>query len=260
MAGVTKNAQAAKHPTNNPTKRFLFIGFIINYYAVKYKVIQLVVSHTASYTKLMQNKSQLYTVASFLIGVLIGGAAMYAWQVSQHDHSDPNSHHDNHPIADPYDSEYHVHADFHIVVQDNLVDLSDDMFQTTSMQSFHPDAHLHNNNGDVKHIHDQDITFADFLGSLSITLTDNCLTLDNEYCSGETEEVLLYVNGELYTSPITTYVPVDDDRILLYYGEATNTMIATYLENIPDDSCYYSGTCPERGVAPDEECGLTCEL
>jgi len=65
---------------------------------------------------------------------------------------------------------------------------------------------------------------------------------------------------ENYTSPITTYVPVDDDRILLYYGEATNTMIATYLENIPDDSCYYSGTCPERGVAPDEECGLTCEL
>jgi hypothetical protein len=202
----------------------------------------------------------LYTIASFLVGVLVGGGAVFFWQMSQPDHADHSDHHDNHPIADPFDSEYHVHADFHIVVRDTLVDLSGDQFQTTSQQQLHPDAHLHDNNGDVKHIHGQDITFADFFDSLSITLTDSCLTLDNEYCSGETEEVLLYVNGDLYTDPITTYVPVDDDRILLYYGEATNPLIATYIENIPNDSCYYSGTCPERGVAPDESCGLTCEL
>jgi len=207
----------------------------------------------------MSNDFSRHTIVSFLIGILVGGGAMYTWQLNQHNHS-YHEHHDEHPIADPYDSEYHVHADFHIVVRDTLVDLSDNVFQTTSQQSLHPDAHLHDNNGDVKHIHAEDITFADFLESLSITLTDSCLTLDNEYCSGETEEVLLYVNNELYTEPITTYVPVDDDRILVYYGAATNPMIDTYLENVPDDSCYYSGTCPERGVAPDESCGLTCEL
>ena len=205
----------------------------------------------------MNNSSTTYRVISFFVGVFIGATSMYFWQMTQPDHTD---HHDNHPIADPTDGTYHVHADFHIVVRDTLVDLSADMFQTTGLQELHPDAHLHDNNGDVKHIHGQNITFVDFLDSLSITLTDSCLTLDNEYCSGETEEVLLYVNDALYTEPITTYVPVDDDRILVYYGEATNPMIDTYLENIPDDSCYYSGTCPERGVAPNEECGLTCEL
>jgi hypothetical protein len=199
----------------------------------------------------------LCTITSFLIGILVGGGVTYLWQASQDSHND---HSDDHSVTESFEGEYHAHVDFHIVVQDTLVDLSDDMFQTTSEQSFHPDAHLHNNNGDVKHIHAENMTFADFLDSLSITLTDSCLTLDNEYCSGETEEVLLYVNGDLYTQPITTYVPIDDDQILLYYGEATNPMIATYLENIPDDSCYYSGTCPERGVAPNEECGLTCEL
>jgi hypothetical protein len=70
----------------------------------------------------------------------------------------------------------------------------------------------------------------------------------------------LFVNGELFTSPITQYVPVDNDRILLYYGNYDLGTIQPYLDAIPNDACYYSGTCPERGIAPDEECGLTCEL
>lgn len=208
----------------------------------------------------MLSNVHIHTIASFLIGVLVGGGATYFLQTSLHGHTDHALHHDQHPIADPYDSDYHVHADFHIVVRDTLVDLAGDRFQTTSQQELHPDAHLHDKNGDVKHIHAERVTFADFLSSLSITLTDNCLTLDNEYCSDEDQMLQLYVNNELYSEPFTSYVPVDNDRILLYYGEPTNPMIDTYLENIPDDSCYYSGTCPERGVAPDEECGLTCEL
>jgi hypothetical protein len=201
---------------------------------------------------------QWRVATSFIVGALIGAAGVSGvlWQ-QERTHTD---HHDNHPIADPYDSEYHVHADFHIIVNDTLLDLSSDQFQTTGMQSLHPDAHLHDNNGDVKHIHAEGITFAEFLESLGMKLTDSCLTLDNKYCSGETAEVLLYVNNELFTSSITQYIPVDDDRILLYYGDAQNSEITTYLNNVPDDACYYSGTCPERGIAPNEECGLTCEL
>ena len=192
-----------------------------------------------------------------MAGAIVGGFLMFSllnngWPL--------NSLPTQHTTAGPYDSEYHVHADFQIIVNDTLVDLSDDVFMTSSEQHLHDGAHLHDNNGDVKHIHAEEVTFADFLASLDITLTDNCLTLDNEYCSGEEEEVLLYVNGDLFTSSLTQYVPVDNDRILLYYGEATSPQLATYLENIPDDACYYSGTCPERGVAPAESCGLTCEL
>jgi hypothetical protein len=193
-------------------------------------------------------------IAGLAVSITIGSLMNY---VDQRNHAE---HHDNHPIADPFDSEYHVHADFHIVINDTLVNLDGDPFQTTTSQALHPGAHLHNNNGDVKHIHAEGVTFAGFLDSLGITLTDSCITLDNEYCSGEAEEVMLFVNGELFTSPITQYVPVDNDRILLYYGTYNLEMIQPYLDAIPDDSCYYSGTCPERGIAPDEECGLTCEL
>ena len=205
----------------------------------------------------MKYLSRLSIVNSFLIGLLVGASAMYMWQMMYHDHSD---HHDNHPIADPFDSEYHVHADFHIVINDVLVNLDDARFQTTSQQELHEHAHLHDNNGDVKHIHDTRITFAEFLDSLGITLTDTCVTLDNQFCNNDTEQLVLFINGEAYPDQITQYVPVDNDRLLLYYGTSDNLNLADYLAAIPDDACFYSGTCPERGVAPDENCGLQCEL
>jgi hypothetical protein len=193
-------------------------------------------------------------IAGLAVSITIGSLMHYA---DQRNHAE---HHDHHPIADPYDTKYHVHADFQIVIGDVLVNLDDDRFQTTGQQELHQDAHLHNNNGNVKHIHARNVTFAEFLDSLGITLTDGCITLDNEYCSDEQAEVLLFVNDELFTSPITQYVPIDDDRILLYYGTYDLTVIHPYLDAVPDDACYYSGTCPERGIAPNEECGLTCEL
>lgn len=194
------------------------------------------------------------TIGGFILGLVVG-ASFANILLPNHD-----NHHDQHPIADPFDSEYHVHADFHIVVNGTLVDLSDDVFQTTSQQELHEHAHLHDNNGDVKHIHAENVTFAEFLDSLQITLTDSCITLDNQYCSGETKEVLLFVNNELYTEPISQYVPIDNDRILVYYGVYDLETIQPYLDAVPDDACYYSGTCPERGVAPPESCGETCEL
>jgi len=198
----------------------------------------------------------LKTILVAVIGLCIGGGIVYALT---HGHLFDN-HHNNHPIADPYDSEYHVHADFHIVVNDTLVDLSGDAFQTTATQELHPDLHLHDNNGDVKHIHAEDKTFAEFLASLRITLTNTCITLDTTYCADAENVFRMYVNDVVYEGDYTTYVPVDNDRILLYYGVDDSEKIATYRNAVPDESCIYSGTCPERGIAPPESCGLTCEL
>lgn len=173
--------------------------------------------------------------------------------------ADPYS---SHSTADPFDSKYHVHADFRIFVADEQVDLSGEEFMTTGTHMVSKHAHLHDGNGEVEHIHAENLTFAGFLDSLDITLTDSCLALfgGEALCSDEEQAILLYVNEALYTEPMSEYEPVDDDRILLYYGEPTNQNLSTYIEDIPFDSCYYSGTCPERGIAPPESCGLTCEL
>ena len=198
----------------------------------------------------------MQAIFAFLLGIVISCGLGYFVVIA------PTSENPIHPIADPYDTAYHVHADFRIFVEDEQLDLTTDQYMTTSAQTVHQHAHLHDNNGEVKHIHAEGITFAGFLQSLNITLTDSCLIVDDseQLCSDEGKEVLLYVNEELYTQPLSQYVPVDDDRILLYYGTAENNNLQTYIKDIPNDSCYYSGTCPERGIAPAENCGLTCEL
>ena len=188
---------------------------------------------------------------------MVGGVAMSIALDTLSSHHHPGH---THPIADPTSDEYHVHADFLIYLEDERYDLSAESFMTTDQQELHPDAHLHDGNGKVMHVHAEGITFSEFLTSLGFTITDTCLQTPEgtEYCETADAQLLFYVNGEL--AELATYVPDDDDRLLLYFGDPESERIAEYLEAIPDDACYYSGTCPERGVAPPESCGLTCEL
>lgn len=200
-------------------------------------------------------KDSLQQIVAFIIGLLIGGFLVNMVIGDSHFHTD------QHPIADPYDTDYHVHADFHIVINDELVDLSTDKYMTTAEQALHPDAHLHDGEGDMKHIHAEGVTFASFLEALGIVLTSECVGVDGEeYCADDTKELTLYVENEPYTGDMIEYIPVDDERILLHYGLRENPNLDAYLDAVPDDSCIYSGTCPERGTAPPESCGLTCEL
>lgn len=157
--------------------------------------------------------------------------------------------------------EVHVHSDFLINIQGETIDLSDDTYQSSAEQILLEDFHLHDNVGTVIHRHAAGLTLASFLKSLGFELTNECLTLDSgeTYCSNQEHKLLLYVNGLIEQSP-TTYIPQEGDRILLYYGDAGNRDIQSYLNAVTDEACIYSGTCPERGTPPPESCGITCEL
>lgn len=159
------------------------------------------------------------------------------------------------------DEDYHIHTDFLIQVEGETLELGTAELTTTSEQSLHSDAHLHNENGDVLHMHTENVPFIEFLESIKVTLPDGCLAVKNiTYCPSTDKVLRLYVNGVQFEDDIAEYIPADLDRVLMYYGVADNPELNTYLEAIPDEACIYSGSCPERGIAPAEECGLTCEL
>jgi len=190
-------------------------------------------------------------IISFFAGLLLG--ALITFQFI------PNFYND-HGIGGHSD-EYHIHSDFLFYVNDEKIDLGIEELMTSAEQQLHSHVHLHDDNGEIVHMHKEEITFAEFLDSISITLTNDCLTFNEQsYCSDEEEILELFVNYEPFNGPITSYVPMDDDAILLYYGANDQATIKNYLDEIKDDACYYSGTCPERGIAPPESCGLTCEL
>ena len=195
---------------------------------------------------------------SALIGVVLGALAtalitpLLASQEwwpghSSHDHSS--------------ESEYHTHADFLVVINDQLLDLSDPALMSTSKRALAPDVHLHDGDGSIVHYHAPDITFASFLNSIGITLTDTCLTAASQtVCTEKETEVVLFVNEERYEGNPAEYVSADLDRILLYAGERLTGTPREYLDLVEDRACIFSGSCPERGTAPAESCGLTCEM
>ncbi len=196
------------------------------------------------------NKNLLALTAGVLVGILVSNTILSTRQNDGHFHS-----HDSEEGA------YHVHADFSFIINDKKIDLSDKKYMSVTERLLHTGVHLHDENGDVIHFHERNITLVEFLNSLGFDLDEECISLnESSYCTEKTNSLKLYVNAEDKTSSLTTYVPQDEDRILLYFGTASNEAIDEYLGAIKDDACLYSGTCPERGTAPPESCGLTCEL
>jgi hypothetical protein len=196
---------------------------------------------------------------AFIIGVLLAFTvgAFIAPTVFHHNH-----HGTTHPIGYSEDGEVHVHADWLVQLNGTTYDFSGDQYQTTATQELSNVIHLHDNNGLVIHRHDHDVTMALFLESLGFTLTDTCITTDQDetYCSNETNQLVLYVNGEA-TPELSQYVAQEADRLLLYYGPTDEReVIAALQSEVSDLACIYSGTCPERGTPPPEACGLTCDL
>ena len=160
------------------------------------------------------------------------------------------------------DGEYHIHTDFLIVVEDEIIDLSGNEHMSTATETLHRHVHLHDNDPNVLHVHEENISFVEFLASLNITLTDICLTLPSKdiHCTDGTTQLMLYVNNEQFTGPLSSYIPKDLDQVLLYVGTNSNTAEAMFDPKITDKACIFSGSCPERGLPPPESCGLTCEL
>jgi hypothetical protein len=137
-----------------------------------------------------------------------------------------------------------------------------DQYQTTQKRELHPDLHFHNGKDTVVHRHAKDATLVDFLASLGYVMHDGCLISDTnrQYCNSAPEaELIVYVNEEPITS-IEDYVFADGDQILVYYGNPNDPRVHTYLNEITDEACIHSGTCPSRGTAPPEACGLTCNI
>lgn len=198
-------------------------------------------------------KSLTHEILACAAGILIGGLFTQTFLIS-----DAFSFTSVTPAVD-----YHIHADFLVQTGETVHEFGTAEFMTTAEQKLHSDAHLHDEDGDVLHMHLENVPFMEFLNSLGITLTDGCLSIsdtEEAYCETDSDEVALYVNEERWAGDISTYIPQDLDRVLLYVGPVETAPLSDYLEAIPDDACFYSGSCPERGIAPPESCGLTCDL
>lgn len=158
-----------------------------------------------------------------------------------------------------YNTEVHVHADFAVYMNGDRLDFSQTEYQSSVSHEKDEDVHLHDGDGKVVHRHAEGVTFTQFLNSVGYELTSDCFTTDTneQYCINASSTLAFFVNGN--PADKTTYIPQEEDRILLTYGPADSD-IKSQLASITDESCIHTGSCPERGVAPVESCGLTCDV
>ncbi len=123
----------------------------------------------------------------------------------------------------------HWHIDFGLFVAGKKYNLNDKKYDET-----HPDIHLHDEYGDLVHIHKSGMTLGIFFESLKLSV----------------KPTVLYVNGQKYNENWEIYVPKDLERIALSTGELNQVT----LNQVTDKACIYSETCPERGKPPTENC------
>lgn len=153
-----------------------------------------------------------------------------------------------------HEDEFHVHADFKVILEGREVDFSLPKYMTTEEQVLSSFVHLHGLDGKVLHVHAKGVTLGDFFASLGMQFTNECFVLDNveQFCNGGGKTLKLFVNGaqnELFEE----YEPRDLDRILVSFGDETEQELAGQINSVSDNACIQSLKCPERGEPSDED-------
>ncbi len=157
----------------------------------------------------------------------------------------------------------HTHADFAVWIDGRMWDFSQAHYMSGLSTDDHTGGthgekdlyfHLHDNNGHVIHSHKPGLPLAQFFTSLGWTFADGCFSTDTaeKFCNDATRTWQMYVNGQSQPFDLS-YNFADDDKILLTYG-ADKAEIQKELDQLTDDACKYSKTCPWKGAPPTENC------
>lgn len=168
------------------------------------------------------------------------------------------------PITVSPSEKYHAHTGFKVYLNGKVQDFSQDKYQSKEGKELNKDIHLHDNNGDIIHLHKQGKVLGEFFSSLGITFTNTCFDFNGggKNCSDGKNTLRFYVNGKINPS-FASYVPADLDRILITFGNSSEEEIQKQINSVSDTACIYSEKCPERGTPPTEHCvgglGSDCE-
>lgn len=168
----------------------------------------------------------------------------------------------------------HTHADFAIWINGQMADFTDMRYQS---EAYDPNGnqvrvdpmrkylHLHDSIGHVLHRHKPGLTFGQFLESLGIVISKSglnvCMEIPGKQIECENEALhinwVMIVNGERKPFFDASYVFDDGDKILIELPQTDDDTIAAvweHWEQMTDDACMFSKTCPWRGTPPAENC------
>lgn len=147
---------------------------------------------------------------------------------------------------------YHAHFDLKVYINGSPIDLSLSKYQSTEGAELDPYIHLHDGNGEVVHVHKENIPLSELFSSIKLNFPSDT----------STNNLKVYVNSTKSSEGLA-YIPKDLDHVLVSYGSTEDGSLAKQINSVSDNACIYSLTCPEKGTPPPESCagglGTGCE-
>ena len=120
-----------------------------------------------------------------------------------------------HPLTNHSSDEFHVHADFLVVLNGTVLNFSKDEFMSELHSNKHGYVHLHDGIGNVVHFHKENITIETFFTSLNMQFNETCFVTHKNisFCENSSNSLSMYVNRALVEEK-QNYVANDLDKIL----------------------------------------------
>ncbi|HZX19442.1 MAG TPA: hypothetical protein VFF13_00325 [archaeon] len=158
------------------------------------------------------------------------------------------------PYIFPEEKEFHIHADFAVYLNGEKVDFAKEKYMSSEYTRLSYFFHLHDLDGNVMHMHLEGLKLGEFFGSIGMRFFEECFVLDNgqTFCEQtDNKKLRMFVNGK-ENFEYDNYVFNDLDRILITYGNESESEIQEQINSVTDNACIQSAKCPERGTPSDE--------
>lgn len=126
----------------------------------------------------------------------------------------------------------HEHAAVLINLNGTTLDLAQQKYMVRS-NYIHVESYNGTLDGTTIHKHSSNVPMGEFLKSIRMDASDECFITDSNqrFCDDDQYRLSFYVNGE-ETQDIMSYVPNDDDRILITYGKENTTELNRQLQEL----------------------------
>ncbi len=142
----------------------------------------------------------------------------------------------------------HFHANFALYINGERYDFSGDEFMEDvewcglSDLMFPEDrVHLHENNPDTIHVHDEWVSWGHFFANNGFTFGQNFISLPSWeiFKNAESQSMHFYLNGEPVENPYNTLIH-SKDRLLITYGDETPEERVTLSQSVSDNAEEYN--------------------
>ncbi|MDB5164570.1 MAG: hypothetical protein JWL89_196 [Candidatus Saccharibacteria bacterium] len=159
----------------------------------------------------------------------------------------------------------HYHANFAVYMDEKRFEFKGPQYYqevaicsaTTGITIPQQRAHMHDDINSLIHVHDHAVTWGQFFENLGWIVGPDFIRTDDgtAYSADSVKKLHVVVNGQDYTdlTPITNTVIKDRDRLLLSFGDITDTTLQQEFKSVPSTAEHYDNAKDPASCAGTEK-------